>query len=163
MTLRLLHILIAAASALSVRAADLCATNAAPCCGHEVSALPDESSAASTNVSATAGFNLAAGVVWKKFRKLKDKYVLGQPAEGQALAIFNMSLKSKNAELAAEARTILDAIAETRDILGDRLEAARSAGSPDAEEWIRLYLRSYPSRRRRFDARRAKNKQKEFR
>lgn len=92
-------------------------------------------------------FNLAAGIIWKKFRKVKDKYVLGQPAEGKATALFRMSLASRNAELAAEARAILDAMAETRDVLGERLQKAREAGLPHADEWIRLYLKSYPSRR----------------
>ena len=77
---------------------------------------------------------------------------------GKALAIFNASLRSKNAELAAEARSILDAIAETREVLGERLAAARAEGRPDAEEWIELYLRSYPSRRARF-ARRVKRRE----
>ena len=106
--------------------------------------LPESASISTNN------FNLAGGVIWKKFHKMKDKFVLGQPAEGRAIAIFKTCLNSKNQELATEARTILDAIAATRDILGERLEAARAAGRPDAEEWIRLYLRSFPSRRSRF-------------
>jgi len=118
--------------------------------GANVATTLPNARAAATNLSSTANFNLAGGVVWKKFRKIKDKFVLGELAEGSALAIFNGSLKSKNQEIAAEARTILDAISETRDVLGERLEAARAAGSPDAEEWIRLYVRSFPSRRGRF-------------
>jgi hypothetical protein len=134
-----------AASASSPAVPAVAATNAPP--------------AVATNVpSAAVDFNLAGGVVWKKFIKIKDRFVLGQPAEGKALAIFNASLRSKNAELVAEARSILDAIAETREVLGERLAAARAEGKPDAEEWIELYLRSYPSRRARF-ARRAKRRE----
>ena len=126
-----------AAAAASPAVPSAAATNAPP--------------VAATNMpSAAVGFNLAGGVVWKKFVKVKDRFVLGQPAEGKALALFKMSLRSKNAELAAEARSILDAIAETRDVLGERLEAERAAGRPDVEEWIRLYLKSFPSRRARF-------------
>ena len=152
MTSRVLHVLFAvtAASMFSIRAAEP-TTNAMPgVVGHGVTAPQEGRAASATNVSATADFNLAGGVVWKKFRKVKDRFVLGQPAEGRALAIFNMSLRSKNAELAAEARSILDAIAETRDVLGERLEAERAAGRPDVEEWISLYLKSFPSRRARF-------------
>jgi len=123
--------------------------------GADEAALADVScptGAPSPALSSPEGFNLAGGVIWKKFRKVKDRYVLGQPAEGSALKLFNTSLRSRNAALAAEARSILDAIALTRDVLGERLEAARREGVPGAEEWIRLYLASYPSRRARFAA-----------
>ena len=152
MTSRVLHVLFAAtaASMFSIRAAEP-TTNAVPdASGHGMAAPQEGRVVGATNVSATADFNLAGGVVWKKFRKVKDRFVLGQPAEGRALAIFNMSLRSKNAELAAEARSILDAIAETRDVLGERLEAELAAGRPDVEDWISLYLKSFPSRRARF-------------
>ena len=160
MTSRVLHVLFAVtvASMFCIRAAEP-TTNAVPdAVGYGVAALQEGHAAGTTNVSATADFNLAGGVVWKKFRKVKDRFVLGQPAEGRALAIFNMSLRSKNAELVAEARSILDAIAVTRDVLGERLEAERAAGRPDVEEWISLYLKSFPSRRSRF-ARTAKLRQ----
>ena len=152
MTSRVLHVLFAAtaASMFSIRAAEPTTNAMSGVVGHGVAAPQEGRAASATNVSATADFNLAGGVVWKKFRKVKDRFVLGQPAEGRALAIFNMSLRSKNAELAAEARSILDAIAETRDVLGERLEAERAAGRPDVEEWISLYLKSFPSRRARF-------------
>ena len=137
--------------AATILLATLCAlaTVAETPCLQPENARPADSCVDSMPPVAT-NFNLAGGVIWKKFGKVKDKYVLGKPAEGRAITLFKTCLKSKNAELAAEAQTILDAFEATRDILGERLEQARAAGCPGTEEWIRLYLQSYPSRRRRF-------------
>lgn len=161
--MRRLFLAMAAASALRLwgngaLAGPGAAETGMPCrCSNEIPARAAVVDSPMPPVS--ADFNLAGGVIWKKFRKMKDKYVLGNPAEGRAISIFKTCLKSRNAELAAEARAILDALADTRDVLGERLEEARAAGRPGVDEWIRLYLQSYPSRRPRFTARRPPKKE----
>jgi len=90
---------------------------------------------------------LASGVVWRHFKKIQTKFVLGACAEGQYRRIVEQARRISNPSVVAEANAILAALDADRDELGRRLDEKIAADEARALADLRLYLATWPSRR----------------